>query len=132
MMDAGADIVVQLSSQLKPDSTLGIGYQITKQNDIGTFTQKIYAMSFDEGGLTDFRLAKPSEFPDIEKCAPTDMLTSIIEWVTNLDSGDATATEIAKEFGFNRSTVSRLLNQSGYFKETRHVKHFVYYGVLNK
>ncbi len=129
MQDAGADICVQLSAQIKDDGILGLGYQITKQNDIGFRGQKIYALEFSENGLTNFRMAKGFEFPDIEGKSPADMLTTIIEWITNQDSGDATASEIEKEFGYNRSTVSRLLNQSEKFIVTRKVKQSVYYGV---
>ncbi len=129
MQDAGADICVQLSAQVKVDGTLGIGWQITKQNDIGYHSQKIYAFEFDENGLTGFRLANSFEFPDIEGKSPTDMLTTIIEWITNQDSGDATATEIETEFGYNRGNVSNLFNKSGKFIQTRKVKHSVYYGV---
>ncbi len=127
--DAGADIVIQLSSQVRDDGTLGIGYQITKQNDIGYHGQKVYALEFDDNGLTDFRLAKSFEFPDIESKDRPDMLTTIIEYISNQDSGDATATEIANEFQYDRATISRLLNKSGKFVQTRKEKHNVYYGV---
>ncbi len=51
MQDAGADICVQLSAQVKDDGVSGIGWQITKQNDIGYHGQKIYALRFDENVL---------------------------------------------------------------------------------
>lgn len=129
MQDAGADICIQLLSQVKDNGMLGIGLQITKRNDIGDYGQKIYAAEFNENGLVDFRLAKSFEFPEIEGKNLPDMLTAIIEWVTNQDSGDATATEIAKEFGYTRANVSRLFTQSGKFIQTRKVRHSVYYGV---
>ncbi len=129
MQDAGADICIQLSSQIKDDDTLGVGYQITKQNDIGYHKQKIYALEFGENGLNTFRTAKAFEFPDIEGKSPTDMLTTIIEWITNQDTSDATATEIENEFGYKRAHVSKLFNQSGKFVQTRKVKQSVYYGV---
>jgi len=129
MQDAGADICVQLSSQIKDDGTLGIGLTITKQNDIGYRPQRIYAMEFSENSLADFRLAKPFEFPDIVGKNSTDMTTTIMEFITNQDTGDATATEIEKEFGYNRVNVSKLFNYSGKFVQTRKVKQSVYYGV---
>ncbi len=129
MQDAGADICVQLSSQVKDDGTLGIGLQITKQNDIGYYGQKIYALEFDENGLTIFRQAKSFEFPDLECKKPGDMLTTIIEYISNQDSGDATATEVSNEFGYNRTNVSKLFNQSGRFIQTRREKQSVFYGV---
>jgi len=132
MQDAGADICVQLSSQVKDDGTLGIGWQITKQNDIGVHGMRIYAMEFDDMGLTNFRASKTFEFPDIEGKSPMDMLTIIKEWIANQDSGDATATEIEREFGYDRSNVSRMLNQSGDFIKTRKEKQSQYYGVKVK
>ncbi len=129
MQDAGADICIQLSSQLKDDGLLGIGYQITKQNDIGIHGQKIYALEFDENGLKAFRVAKSFEFPEIESKNRPDMLTTISEWIANQDLEDATATEVANEFGYNRTVISRLFNQSGKFKRTRKEKQSVYYGL---
>ncbi len=129
MQDAGADICIQISSQIKDDGVLGIGWQITKQNDIGIHAQKIYALEFNEYGLINFRPAKTFEFPDIEGNSPLDMLTTVIDWISNQDSGDATATEIEKEFGFTRANVSRLFTKSGKFVVTRKVKQSVYYGV---
>jgi len=129
MQDAGADICVQLSSQVKEDGTLGIGWEITKQNDIGFYPQKIYALEFNEEGLKNFRPAKTFEFPNIAGKRPTDIMTTMIEFITNRDSGMATASEIAAEFGFDRSNVSRLLNQSGKFIETKKEGKAVYYSV---
>jgi hypothetical protein len=130
MQDAGADICVQLVSQVKDDGKLlGCGFQITKQNDIGYQKQYIYALSFDDNGLTGVRKAKPVEFPDIEGRGQTDMLTSIMEWILNQDSADATATEVENALGFVRANVSRIFTQSGKFVQTRKVKQSVYYGV---
>lgn len=129
MQDAGADICVQLLAQIKQDGTLGIGYQITKQNDIGFYQQKIFSFRFNENILTEVRPAKPMEFPEIEGKSPQDMETTIIEFVSNADSGDATATEVANTFGYDRGNVSRLFISSGKFVQTRKVKQSTYYGV---
>lgn len=132
MQDAGADICVQLSTQIKPDTTLGISLQITKQNDIGYNKQSIYAFEFNDDGLSNIRQAKPIEFPDIEDFGSADMLTVIKDWIMNQDSGDATASEVADALGYERTRVSRIFNSSSDFKETRRIKHSVYYGVLTK
>jgi hypothetical protein len=130
MQDAGADICVQLMSEIKNDGAiLGIGWQITKQNDIGYQGVKTYALEFTENGLHAFRQAKAAEFPTIESRGATDMLTAIIDWIANQDSGDGTASEVEEALGYNRSTVSKLLTQSGKFKQTRKVKQSVFYGV---
>jgi hypothetical protein len=129
MQDAGADVCVQLSAQSTDEKKLGIGWMITKQNDIGYHPQKIYALEFNEFGLTNFRPAKNFEFSDIVGKITTDKLTAIREFVINKDSGDASASEVEAELGFDRAYVSKIFNQSGAFIETRKVKQSVYYGV---
>lgn len=129
MQDAGADICVQLSSQVKDDGTLGVGWNITKQNDIGYHPMKIYAMEFSEQGLTGLRPAKAFEFPDVEGKSPTDMLTTILDWVVDQDTGDANATEVERALGYSRPRISKLFSQSGRFTQTRRVGHSIYYGV---
>ena len=129
MQDAGADICVQLASQRKDDGTLGIGLTITKQNDIGYRPQKIYAMEFSEDSLADFRLARPFEFPDIVGKTTVDMLTATMEYVSNKDTGDATASDVSNELGYDRTNVSRMFRQSGKFIERRRVRQSIYYGV---
>ncbi len=129
MLDAGADICVQLASQILDDGTLGIGWEITKQNDVGKKPQSIYALEFNEYGLSTIRLAKSYEFPEVEGKRKTDIMTMIVEFVSNRESADATATEVADALGIERSAVSRIFNSSGRFVETRKEKHSVYYGV---
>lgn len=129
MIDAGADICVQLSSQLKDDGTLGVGWQITKQNDIGLHDSKIYAFEFGETGLEGFRPARAYEFSNIEQKKPVDMLTAASEFICSQPTGDASATQIANEFGFDRANVSRMLTKSGQFVQTRKDQRSVYYGV---
>jgi hypothetical protein len=129
MLDAGADICVQLSSQINEDGTLGMGWEITKQNDVGKKPMSIYALEFNEYGLRNMRLAKAFEFPEIEGKRKQDTMTSLIEYITNRESGDATATESSDAIGVERSLVSRMFNNSGKFIETRKVGKSVYYGV---
>ena len=129
MMDAGADIIVQLNSETKTDGTLGIGLQITKKNDLPAMPQEICALEFDQFGLYKVRESLPYEFPEIEGKTKVPMLQAVIDFVTDQDSGDATATQIADALGFNRANVSSLLVKSGKFFRTRTVKQSVYYGV---
>ena len=130
MQDAGADICVLLSSQAKADGVLGVGLQITKQNDSGFQGMKIYALEFSgDKGLVAFREAKPMEFPTIESHTPTDMEQQVLDWICDQDSGDATATQVEEALGFKRANISKLFTQSGKFVQTRRVKQSVYYGV---
>jgi len=129
MMDAGADIVVQLNSETKPDGTLGIGWQITKKNDLPAISQEIKALEFDQYGLYLVREPLEYEFPEIEGKTKIPMIQAIIDFITDQDTGDATATEIAAATRFSRENVSKTLNKSGKFLRTRTVKQSVYYGV---
>ena len=127
--EAGADIVVQLSSQIAADSTLGIGYEITKQNDLPQFPQAIFALEFNDTGLAKIRKANVAEFPDITSKTKQTMREAISDYILNQDSADATATELGNELGFNRVNISAFLSKSGFFVKTRKVKQNQYYGI---
>ncbi len=130
MQDAGADICVQLSSQVLDNGTLGIGLEITKQNDTGKRGQEIYGLEFDDNGLTGFRKARPFEFPEVAGKAAQSMEQTIIEFVKEQERSDATATQIADATGLNRQNVSQYLHNSGKFVVTRKgEKNATYYGL---
>ncbi len=127
--DAGADVVVQLNSCVTDNGTLGVGWQIIKQNDLPQFPQKIMAFEFDSGGLQSVRLARPFEFPDIEAKKKQDMLSTLIDHVANQDTGDTTASQASEALGFNRANISRLFSSSGRFVKTRTEGRAQFYGV---
>ncbi len=129
MQDAGADICIQLSSQTLDNGTLGVGWQITKQNDTGNQDQEVFAFEFGSVGLTGIRKAKPFEFPEIESRMKQSMEEIIMDFILEQEGADATATQIAEATGFNRQNISSYLAQSGKFIQTRRVKTSVYYGV---
>ena len=127
--EAGADIVIQLSSQIADDGTLGIGYQITKTNDVANPGQRLFALEFGEAGLSNVRLAKPHEFPEVEGKQKISTLPAIMDYILSCDNGEATSTQIADELGFAQPNVSRLLNKSGKFVKTHKEKRSQFYGV---
>lgn len=129
MFEAGADIVVRLSSVLSGNGTLGIGYEITKANDISYGKLKTYAMEFGETGLCDFREARPYEFPEIEGQVKKPMIQAIKDYLFEQDTGDAPSSDIAEATGFNRSNVAKTLAHSGHFTKTRQSGKKIYYGV---
>lgn len=129
MFEAGADIVVMLSSAISTNGKLGLGYQITKSNDIAYGGLKTYAMEFGENGLENFRLAKPYEFPEIEGQVKKPMIQAIMDFILEQDTGDAMATDIAETLGYNRGNISSTLIHSGRFVKTRTEGKKVYYGV---
>jgi hypothetical protein len=106
--DAGADLTVQLTAQVK-DSMVGVGLKVTKSNDTPRGQKQAYALTFNgDYGLTEARIARPLEFGELalnQKVSPTREM-----WDYLVEMGDDTATGIAKALGRNRSNVSTLLN----------------------
>jgi len=127
--EAGADVTVQLLSQQEEDGTLGVGFQSNKQNDMPPIPLTIYAMTFNDFGLTDFRKAKPFEFTKIEERQNKSVDALMKDFILEQETADATATKIADALSANRSYVARMLSGSGKFVETRKVGREVYYGV---
>jgi len=127
--DAGADIVVQLRSQISTNGTMGIGYEIVKANDLPHYKQEVFAFEFSDFAMSDVRKAKPFEFPDIEAKAQTNMLDTIMDYISNLDAGDATATQVEAATGFTRPSISKVLNHSDHFTKTKRTKEGQFFGV---
>jgi len=126
MFEAGADIVIQLRSQIV-ESKLGIGYEIVKANELPHFKQEIYAFEFNKWNLDNIRKARAYEFSEIESKSKTHMLDNIKDFV--LDNGEATTAEIEEALGYNRANISTTLNHSGEFVKTRKQGRNQYYGV---
>jgi hypothetical protein len=129
MFDAGADIVVKLSSVVSTNGTLGIGYEITKANDITYGPLRTYAMEFNDTGLHNFRDAKPYEFPELAGQIKKPMIEAITDYLLEQDRGDATASDIAEDLNLNRGNIANILGHSGRFIKTRQEGKKVYYGV---
>ena len=128
--EAGADVVVRLATEVKDDGTLGIGWEITKSNDVPQVPQQIWALEFNEIGLSGFRKAGKGEFLEVESKKKKNVEQNIIEWLQDRDNGDATATEIAAALGLDQSNVSRIFNKpGGRFIKTRKEGRNQYYGV---
>lgn len=130
MFEAGADIVVRVASEVGEQGTMGIGYEITKSNDVPRHSQQVWAMEFNEFGLSGFRKARAYEFPEVEGKSKKSIPDAIEDFILNQDTAEATATEIADGTGFNRSNISSILN-SHRFVKTRREKTGQYYGVAS-
>lgn len=128
MFEAGADIVIKVSSAISTNGTLGVGYEVTKANDLAHGGLSTWAMEFDDG-LVNFRQARPYEFPEIEGQIKKPMIQAIIDYMLEQDDGDATASEISETLGYQRSNVASLLRNSGRFVQTRKDGKKVFYGV---
>jgi len=108
MFEAGADIMVQLSSQQK-DKTLGIGLAITKENDLGPqpSARRILRLEFNEFGLCDVQPARKGEFPDVENGRKLSAKERLDQYLADVNK--ASATMVAKTLGGDRTNWSRML-----------------------
>jgi len=128
MFEAGADIVIRLASEQPNPTTLGLGFEITKSNDVRPHEQVIWAMEFDDNGLTILRKARPFEFPEVAGKAKKPMIQIIRDFITEQDSAMATASEVADATGLNRGNVAHMLVHSGQFVKLKQEGKKVYYG----
>lgn len=127
MFEAAADVVVQLLSQQDEDGPLGVGLQITKQNDIGRTPMWTMALEFCETGLSRVRNAKVGEFPDIEAARKMTMRDKVRQHLEEIK--EASASEIAEDLGLNRSNVANLLSSDKWFKRLRKLGRETMYGL---
>ncbi len=132
MFDAGEDIGVQLLSELKEDGTLGVGWQITKANDIGRYPLQIMAFEFDAYGLSKVRNAKNNEFPEIDSKRKLTPVQEIKEFILNQDDAKATTTQIALGTGQDPGNVSTRLKDINDFVKLDKVGREQYYGVAQR
>lgn len=105
--EAAADVVVQLLSEQDEEGPLGIGLQITKQNDIGRVPLWTVALEFSVNGLDRVRQARRGEFPEIEAGKKMSLRESVRQHL--IDVGASSATQIADALGLNRSNVANVL-----------------------
>lgn len=131
MFDGGADICIRLSSQNKPDdSSLGIKWTVTKQNDTPYAVPEIFALQFDQDGLRSVRGAHDHEYLNLEGGSSADPITQIAEFISGQDSEDATGTQVAHALKtIDRAAIARILRNSGRFIVSRKVKQNVFYAV---
>ncbi len=116
--EAGEDLGVGLIAQTSMDGLLtGVGLRVDKANDLPkNIPLGIHAMEWDERGLTNIRKATVREFPELAGQERQGLEEQAMEYL--LMVGDATAAQIGKELGKDRTTVSRTLNSSARFNKT--------------
>lgn len=135
--DCAADIALQLLTEVKEDM-LGIGLQVTKDNDIGQVPEQILRLKFARplpglaSRLVSIEKANSHEFIEIEAQRKMPLATEVMDYL--LSKGMATATQIADALGRPRSKISYLLNHDleKRFVETKREKQQVFYGVAAK
>lgn len=107
--EAGADVVVRLLSEQDEDGPLGIGLDITKQNDVGRVPMWTAALEFNDSGLALVRRARPGEFTEIEAGKKMTMREAVMAHLR--DMGAMSASQVANDLGYNRSVVSDMFNK---------------------
>ena len=107
MFDGAADLTLSLKSVRDANDVMGVQIEGHKSNDVPVPKPMTYAMSFDEYGLKEFRVASASEFPGLVE-ESEDRGEIIREYL--LDVGEATIAEVTAHTGFSRSTAQRELS----------------------
>lgn len=130
MFDAAADLAAQVSSQQEEDGPLGVGIALTKSNDLPKSTLPILALEFSPIGLAGVRLAHPGEFPEVESGRKLSLKGLIREYILDLPTGKASATELGTALGRSRSKISEALQDETQFVSLgRDGGHQVFFGV---
>lgn len=108
MFDNAVDVNVRLKTSTDDDK-LGLGLTVTKTNDIRRpKDMELFALGFEESGLTEIRKATVDEFPEITTDGEPDNLSLIKEHIH--DNGPDTAKNIGKALDIKASTVRRILS----------------------
>lgn len=136
MFEAGADLMVMQLSQ-QAGNTLGVGFRITKKNDIRPYPLLVLAYEFDPVyGFQGLRRANPGEFIDIETAVATSGGSTEERIYAYIESeGEATAGQVAAALGMGssgRMYVSRIMAKSSRFAKTRRTRQGQFYGCQKK
>jgi hypothetical protein len=129
MFDAGADVLIQLLTERQNDGTLGLGFKMIKQNDIPEVPLKIFALEFDDLGVSKIRQSKPGEFVTIESQKRISSLDTLKEWMLDQEGCQGTTKQAAEGTGLSYKTISDLFNHSGFFVRTVRDGKNQFYGV---
>ena len=113
MYDAAADVVVRLQSERR-DNKLGIGFEVTKANDMGTVPMSAIGLEFDSFGLQGVTKATEKDFPLLFASRSTGLISEVEEYL--LENGKATATDIAKALDKKRPNIVAILKTTPFIK----------------
>lgn len=118
MFDAAADLTVQLRSQTSRDGqSTGVGLEVPKANDIAKPPLSIHVLEWGADGLTNIRRGKSGEFAELEagrrRSREEDAETYLLR------VGEATAQQIADEYGWQRNHTSSMLAAASWAKSRK-------------
>jgi hypothetical protein len=128
---AGADVVVQLSSQTTVDG-IGLRLQIQKANDIGKHPPEYLRLGFEapDQPVSWIRKASAKELPELVEEPKEDTAADVIEGqLAHIGSGSAT--DLAKELGIARQTISSILFNDERFRFLRKDGQKAIYGLAS-
>ena len=113
MFDAAADLTVQLRSQTSRDGqSTGSGLEVAKANDTSKPPLSIHVFEWGQDGLRNIRRGRAGEFAELEagqRRSREDEAEAFL-----LRVGQATAQQIADEFGWQRNHTSALLSKAAW------------------
>lgn len=110
MFDAGADLMIKLTSQQQPGKDLGLCLELYKGNDTGKKQPEYIGLSFDGDDLMMVYRANDNDFPALAALRKPSMEQAVL---AHLDGfGPSTAKMIADATGLNRSNISVFLTTS--------------------
>lgn len=112
--DAGADVMISLTSVKDATGTLGVGLAVTKSNDFWARDQLQFIFEFDERGLRAARRARDGEIPDLEDHRGKSSAERIRAYLTATPGG-ATIKELSETLGIAANTVVVTLRRHAEF-----------------
>lgn len=125
MYDAAADVVIRLQSERR-ERQLGIGFEVTKANDMGAVPMQAIGLEFDGFGLQSVKRANEKDFPLLFASRNMGVKDEVYEYL--LEHGKSTAGEIARELNKKRTNIVPILKMDDFTKLPKTGKE-QYYGV---
>ena len=123
MYDAAADVVVRLQSERR-DNRLGIGFEVTKANDMGRVPMTAVGLEFDSFGLQHVTKATEKEYPLLFASRKADTSSEVEDYLQ--ENTKASATDIADALHIDRRIVKGLLDSDLYTKLPKNGKEQLY------
>ena len=113
MQDAGADIMVNVSSQVE-ESRVGVQLKITKGNAISHHEPQYLALLFEESGLTGITTARPEDFGELATREPLSRIERVALYLQ--ENGPSPVSTISSGTDMAPPNVSHVLVHSGRFQ----------------
>ncbi len=104
--DAGADVLVRLSSEQANERLRGVGLQVMDANETGDRRLETFALEFDALGLVQVRRGKAGEFQEVESSKSETRAAKLMAYV--LKNGPCSATDVEENTGMDRAWVSSM------------------------